>query len=48
LKKRNKSYVENVKMKIFVKRWGKDFKRPSHPNPLPQSGEGRKMKRFKQ
>jgi hypothetical protein len=28
LKKRNKSYVGNVKMKIFVERWGKDFQSP--------------------
>jgi hypothetical protein len=45
LKKRNKGYVGNVKMKIFAEKWGKDFKRPPHPDPLPQSGEGRRRKK---
>jgi hypothetical protein len=31
LKRRNKGYVGNVKLKIFAERWGKDFKRPPHP-----------------
>jgi hypothetical protein len=28
LEKINKGYVGNVKLKIFVEIWGKDFKRP--------------------